>query len=75
MKETTKGQAASVTDLSRMYVGPQQRATMRQQLYDVARKKGYSHNQATALAEQGVRDFVAKMDEQRRAAALGGENE
>lgn len=75
MKETTKGQAASVTDLSRMYVGPQQRAAMKQQLYDVARKKGYSHNQATALAEQGVRDFVAKMDQQRRAQALGGENE
>lgn len=75
MKETTKGQAASVTDLSRMYVGPQQRAAMKQQLYDVARKKGYSHNQATALAEQGVRDFVAKMDAERRAQALGGENE
>ncbi|KLQ32551.1 hypothetical protein ABR33_06050 [Enterobacter bugandensis] len=75
MKETMKGQEASVTDLSRMYVGPQQRATMKQQLYTVARRKGYSHNQATALAEQGVRDFVAKMDEQRRAAALGGENE
>lgn len=66
MTEGKKG--SNVVDVSHMYVGPQQRASMKARLYDVARKKGYSHNQATALAEQGVRDFVAGVEARRREA-------
>lgn len=61
--------------LSHMYVGPQQRATMKAELYDRARKAGKSHNQAIALAEQGVSNFMAQIEAARRAELKGGDNE
>lgn len=52
--------------LSPMYVGPQQRASMKAELYDRARKAGKSHNQAMGLAEKGVSDFMARIEAARR---------
>ena len=69
MKEQNGQKAADVVDLSRMYVGPQQRQTLHKQAYDRYRKQGYSHNQATGLATQAVEGFVAQMDQKRREAA------
>ncbi|QBZ71626.1 hypothetical protein HOV35_gp61 [Escherichia phage Sortsne] len=68
MKEQQEKKAADVVDLSHMYVGPQQRATLFQSAYDRYRKKGFSHNQATGLATQAVEGFVAQMDQKRREA-------
>lgn len=69
MKEQQEKKMADVVDLSRMYIGPQQRATLHKQAYDRYRKQGYSHNQATGLATQAVEGFVAQMDQKRREAA------
>lgn len=69
MKEQGEKKVADVVDLSHMYVGPQQRATLHQQAYDRYRKKGFSHNQATGLATQAVEGFVAQMEQKRRESA------
>lgn len=69
MKEQQEKKVADVVDLSHMYVGPQQRATLHKQAYDRYRKQGYSHNQAAGLATQAVEGFVAQMDQKRREAA------
>lgn len=75
MEKTTKGRESGGDALSPMYVGPQQRASMKAELYDRARKAGKSHNQAMGLAEKGVSDFVAQIEAARRAELKGGNNE
>lgn len=62
MKDDTM-KKSSVADVSRMYVGPNQRASMLETAFEKFRKKGYSHNQAKALAAQAVEGFL---NEQRR---------
>lgn len=57
------GKKSTVADVSRMYVGPNQRASMLETAFEKFRKKGYSHNQAKALAAQAVEGFL---NEQRR---------
>lgn len=69
MKEQQEKKMADVVDLSRLYVGPQQRETLHMQAYNRFRKQGLSHNQATGLATQAVEGFVAQMDQKRREAA------
>lgn len=69
MKEQDEKKVADVVDLSRMYVGPQQRQALHMQAYNRFRKQGMSHNQATGLATQAVEGFVAQMDQKRREAA------
>jgi len=59
---------ASDDTLSDMYVGPQQRAAMKADLYDRARKAGKSHNQAMGMAEHGVAEFMRQIETQRREA-------
>ncbi len=54
---------SSVADVSRMYVGPNQRASLLETACEKFRKKCYSHNQAKALAAQAVEGFL---NEQRR---------
>lgn len=50
---------ATVADVSHMYVGPNQRASLQEKAFEMFRKQGYSHNQATALAHQAVEGFMA----------------
>lgn len=52
------GQKSAVADISRMYVGPNQRASLLENAFNRFRKQGYSHNQATALAHQAVEGFL-----------------
>lgn len=54
---------SGVADISHMYVGPNQRASLMEKAFEMFRKKGYSHNQAKALAAQSVDGFLT---EQRR---------
>lgn len=54
---------SGVVDISHVYVGPNQRQTLLDQAFATFRKKGYSYNQAKALAAQAVDAF---MDEQRK---------
>lgn len=57
MKDQSKEKSA-VADISRMYVGPNQRASLLDNAFNRFRKQGYSHNQATALAAQAVDGFL-----------------
>lgn len=50
---------SGVADISRMYVGPNQRASLLENAFNRFRKQGYSHNQAKALAAQAVEGFLA----------------
>ncbi|AGZ17847.1 hypothetical protein IME_EC2_56 [Enterobacteria phage IME_EC2] len=52
------GQKSGVADISRMYVGPHQRQTLLDNAYAQFKRKGYTHNQATALAHQAVESFL-----------------
>lgn len=54
---------STVADVSHMYVGPNQRASLLEKAFEMFRKKGYSHNQAKALAAQSVEGFL---NDQRR---------
>lgn len=54
---------STVTDISHMYVGHYQRDSLIEQAFERFRKRGYSFNQAKALAVQAVDGFLA---EQRR---------
>ena len=67
---------SSVADVSHMYVGPNQRASLLDKAFDRVRKQGYSHNQAKALAAQAVDGFLAQqrkkqIDAIRQASADG----
>lgn len=68
MEKTTKGRESGGDALSHMYIGPQQRAAMKADLYDRARKAGKSHNQAMGMAEHGVAEFMRQIEAQRREA-------
>ena len=57
---------STVTDISHMYVGTHQRDSLIEQAFERFRKRGYSFNQARALAVQAVDGFLA---EQRRKQA------
>lgn len=56
-------QQSTVADISHMYVGTHQRNSLIEQAFERFRKRGYSFNQAKALAVQAVDGFLA---EQRR---------
>lgn len=58
MKDNAEKKSA-VADFSRMYVGPNQRASLLENAFNRFRKQGYSHNQAKALAAQAVEGFLA----------------
>jgi len=71
-----QGKKSSVADVSHMYVGPNQRASLLDKAFDRFRKQGYSHNQAKALAAQAVDGFLAQqrqkqIDAIRQASADG----
>lgn len=53
-------QKSTVTDISHMYVGTNQRDSLIEQAFERFRKKGLSHNQAKALAAQAVDGFLAE---------------
>lgn len=54
---------SAVADISHMYVGPNQRASLLEKAFEMFRKKGYSFNQAKALSAQSVEAFL---NDQRR---------
>lgn len=68
-------QKNSVADISHMYVGPNQRASLLETAFNKFRKKGYSHNQAKALAAQAVDGFLEEQRRQQIAAIKQAEQD
>lgn len=70
-----RNEKSGVADISHMHVGPNQRASMLETAFEKFRKKGYSHNQAKALAAQAVEGFLADQRRQQVEAIRKAEQD
>lgn len=75
MMKDQHNEKSGVADISRMYVGKHQREALRVQAYAKFRRKGYSHNQAKALAAQAVDGFLAQQRQQQIDAITQAEQD